>query len=141
MNEPDQAGVIAQLLAENAMLHKTLRDAPAREFQIASAINALMDELTRLGPEVTARVVTHVVGRYMKSGELFFEHQFRDRRPKPAPTPEKPAEPTKVSHRELPKTETCSICAAGPFTRPGYSLHLWRRHNIKMTEHNQEAQS
>lgn len=87
----DQAGVIEQLVAENALLRDALRHSPDKEIQIAAALSMVIDELTRLGPHVTARVLDWVFLRYGVTASVL-PHNSRDRRAvdlPPAPIPEK----------------------------------------------------
>lgn len=106
MSDIDQASIIAQLAAENEALRKVLRESPARELQIASMLNVLVDELTRLGPKATARTLTWAMGRYMRANDTFYEHWFWDRRPKEqefiaAPEPAAPEPPAAIETTRL----------------------------------------
>lgn len=89
----DQTGIIEQLTAENAALRGVLRKSPDKEIQIAAALTMVMDELTRMGPQATARVVNWTFLRYGIDRELY-ARQVPDRRPKPAPAPPKQEPPT-----------------------------------------------
>ena len=92
MDELDQSGIIEQLTAENTMLREALRNSPDREIQIASAVNMVIDELTRLGPNATQRVLLWVFSRYGISQHIY-ARDIRDRRPektKPAAAPQPP---------------------------------------------------
>lgn len=103
MSDIDQTSIIAQLVAENEALRRALHDSPARELQIASTLHVLMDELTRLGPNATARALNWACWRYMKTVGPFYEHQFYDRRPKQlvAAPPDPPAT-IETTRLELP---------------------------------------
>lgn len=97
----DQSAVIEQLVAENALLRDALRHSPDKELQVAAALSMVIDELTRLGPPATARVLDWVFLRYGVKA-MIMEYDSRDRRPQekaePPATPRKPI-PEKLARR------------------------------------------
>lgn len=93
MTNIDQSGVIEQLVAENKLLRETLRHSPDKEVQVAAALTMIMDELTRLGPHATGRVLDWVFQRYGVAGTIS-RRDTRDRRPTTAaPAKQEPAAP------------------------------------------------
>lgn len=96
----DQSAVIEQLVAENALLRDALRHSPDKEIQIAAALSMVVDELTRLGPYATARVLEWVFCRYGISASVL-PNNIRDRRPKEkdGQSAAHPAEPPPVLER------------------------------------------
>jgi DNA-binding XRE family transcriptional regulator len=81
MSDIDQTSIIEQLVAENAALREVLRHSPDKEIQIAAAVNMVIDELTRLGPNATQRVLLWAFSRYGISQHIY-AREIRDRRPK-----------------------------------------------------------
>lgn len=81
MSDIDQAAIIEQLMSENKLLRETLRQSPDKEIQIAAALSMVIDELTRMGPHTTGRVLDWIFLRYGIQGSVLV-HSSRDRRPK-----------------------------------------------------------
>jgi hypothetical protein len=122
----DNKAALEQLAAENRALRTALEDTPTdRELQAAMLISVALDNLTKIGPHTTARVLTWAFARYGIS-ETIYSGQIRDRRTKevsPVSLPQ-PVEPP----MECPK---CDRRFSGP---KALGPHMMRAHQVRMKD-------